>query len=1011
MPLLALLALAGQTLFPVPATDRVIRPADPVRVIVEYRESGSRSVLSNDARALLASLHQRLRRDATAELHHEYARVYRGAALTVPRAKVEALRALPYVKSVQEDMPVKAMAEDEASVSRIGAERFWSVQGKRGEGVVVAIIDTGIDAAHARFAGGKVLGGYDFVGKDTDPSDEQGHGTHVAGTVLDVAPEAKLVAYRVLDAEGKGWGSDIIAAIERAVDPNEDGDFSDRAHVINLSLGGFGNANDSLSRAVNAAVDHGTVVVAAAGNDGRGLSIGSPAAAERAITVGAADRDDALAVFSSRGPAYLTFGLKPEIVAPGVEIRSAKRGGGTVVYSGTSMAAPHVAGAAALLLSDRPELTSWEIKSLLVTTATPIVAEPVAQGGGRIDVDAAANARYVVQPAAVTFGRNPIAPAEWSSSASLLFTNLGSEAATFGFAVAPRNGITLTFEPATLTLAPGATAEMRVTMHVDNAAAGAPSLDTLSFGGRIAVSVDGTPAGHLPWIVMKAARVTTESDEPATMFSFVSDAWPRGFDPFAAEILVPAGKYLMAAVSSDRVIMQSHDIHGDLAISVTEEDAPHRLTLDSVDESGRTLASFSGNVQREQRFRLIAPGLSWGLHVRPGVLKLSDFPEGVRLLAAETLFDLERHRAVVVQHEPLTQTAGSMVLRNTPDFRRVRVRLDPATVEEGSTIGMSAQWVETTPGGEWWDAETPLRVPYSGAWRGEILTTPDPDPEAGLSVLIGAGRLGASVVAPPLRARGGKLWFGNEVTKSPASPEVQEGELVPFGLPTVHASPFAGSLRNTLLVLSSEGGPYRETIWRMPLTTRVYDGATGALLLTHENRTYVEHRFDERRPLRVEITSPAAETTLTWDMAAEDTIPPVLTALRFVDAAGAVTGHLEPNEPAALLFAIADHTNDGWHTISRSLEHAATRAYWRTEGGEWQPLTLTEGAEDSGHSGQLGHIPTGTHYRADLTAIAQSIRGPIDVRIDFADAAGNTVSTRTLRAISVQSMGRRRVVR
>jgi minor extracellular serine protease Vpr len=143
----------------------------------------------------------------------------------------------------------------------------------------------------------KFAGGYDFVNYDSDPMDDQGHGTHVAGivaangNVTGVAPDARIVAYKVLDEGGSGTDEDIIAAIEMTVDPNQDGDTSDHWDIISMSLGGSGDPFDAMSQAVDNAVDAGVVVVVAAGNSGPDSgTVDSPGCARKAITVGAAHK-------------------------------------------------------------------------------------------------------------------------------------------------------------------------------------------------------------------------------------------------------------------------------------------------------------------------------------------------------------------------------------------------------------------------------------------------------------------------------------------------------------------------------------------------------------------------------------------------------------------------------------------------------------------------------------------------------------------------------------------------
>src|SRR5262249_45910995 len=141
-----------------------------------------------------------------------------------------------------------------------------------------------------------------------------------------------------------GSSSQIIAGIEKALDPDGNPATDDAVDVISMSLGGSGDPNDDMSQAVDNAVGAGVVCVIAAGNSGPSYqTIGSPGNARRALTVGATDNSDVIASFSSRGPSNLIYAIKPDVTAPGVSIKSAKLGGGYIWYSGTSMATPHVA--------------------------------------------------------------------------------------------------------------------------------------------------------------------------------------------------------------------------------------------------------------------------------------------------------------------------------------------------------------------------------------------------------------------------------------------------------------------------------------------------------------------------------------------------------------------------------------------------------------------------------------------------------------------------------------------
>ncbi|MFD5572297.1 S8 family peptidase [Streptomyces cadmiisoli] len=304
------------------------------------------------------------------------------------------------VKKVWLDSVVKV--DLETSVPQIGAKSAWD-RGYDGTGVSVAVLDTGIDPDHPDVSG-NLIEQVDFTGAAPGARDGHGHGTHVAATVLGsgaaskglrkgVAPGAKLRVGKVLDDEGSGYTSDIIAGMEWA---GRSG-----AKVVNMSLGGGPtDGTDVSSQALNQiSRSTGTLFVVAAGNRGPfSETVGSPGAADEALTVAAVDREDEMASFSSRGPRFGDGAFKPDIAAPGVGIVAARAAGtamGTVVdehytrASGTSMAAPHVAGAAALIAQQRPNLTGDEIKAVLMSTATDVGHDVFAQGAGRVNSAAA----------------------------------------------------------------------------------------------------------------------------------------------------------------------------------------------------------------------------------------------------------------------------------------------------------------------------------------------------------------------------------------------------------------------------------------------------------------------------------------------------------------------------------------------------------------------------------------------------------------------------------------------
>ena len=239
-------------------------------------------------------------------------------------------------------------------------------KGATGSEVVVAVVDTGVDLDHSEFKD-RLVSGYDFVENDSVADDGNGHGTHVAGTiagandgfgVTGVAHDAAIMPIRVLDDNGYGWTSDIIAGTRWAAENGAD--------VINLSLGG-GGYSQSMADTVAYASSLGAVVVMAAGNSGF-ASPDYPAAyaVNHGIAVGAVDQQDSMAGFSNRaGSSVINY-----VTAPGVDIFSAIPNDSYGNLSGTSMAAPHVAGVAALLKSYDQNISSDRIEDLLIGTAS-----------------------------------------------------------------------------------------------------------------------------------------------------------------------------------------------------------------------------------------------------------------------------------------------------------------------------------------------------------------------------------------------------------------------------------------------------------------------------------------------------------------------------------------------------------------------------------------------------------------------------------------------------------------
>ncbi|MGC9671156.1 S8 family serine peptidase [Planosporangium sp. 12N6] len=423
-----------------------------------------------------------------------------------PRATAAAPTLDPAITGVWLD--ARARPTLDVSAPQIGAPTAWST-GLTGAGVTVGILDTGVKADHPDLAG-KVVEARDFTGTRPDAGDDVGHGTHVAGIIAGtgaasdgkyrgVAPDAKLISAKVCVAYGCP-DSAVIAAMEW---------IAPKVRVVNLSLGGdASDGTDPVSQAVNTlTARYGTLFVAAAGND-RSLdapdplaSITAPAAADAALAVGSVTGQDRTSPFSPTGPRRGDYAIKPDVAAPGSDIVSARAPGtpagdlapvdaAYTTMSGTSMAAPHVAGAAAILAQQHPDWTAGRLKHTLTGTATP-TAGVFDQGAGRVDV-----ARAVTQTVSTTSGSLTYGAFTWPhnqapATRTVTYRNDGTAAVTLTLHLTvtgpdgkPAPAGLFTAQASQVTVPAHGSADVGVT--VDPAAGGAGL-----YGGRLTAAATG----------------------------------------------------------------------------------------------------------------------------------------------------------------------------------------------------------------------------------------------------------------------------------------------------------------------------------------------------------------------------------------------------------------------------------------------------------------------------------------------------------------------------------------
>ncbi|MFI1445138.1 S8 family serine peptidase [Streptomyces fructofermentans] len=414
------------------------------------------------------------------------------------------------VQKVWLDGKIKTDLAD--STAQIGAPAVWA-DGDRGQGVDVAVLDTGYDTEHPDLKG-VVESSASFVPHE-DVADHNGHGTHVASTIAGngaasagketgVAPGARLHVGKVLGNDGSGYDSWIISGMEWAARQAD-------ARVVSMSLGGDrpSDGTDPLSRAVDElSAETGTLFTIAAGNSGPSqATIATPGAAEAALTVGAVDSSDAIADFSSRGPRFRDDAIKPEITAPGVGILAARSqwatfgSGPYATLSGTSMATPHVAGVAALVAAKHPDWDGAHIKDALVSTSVATDDTP-ADSGGNGRVDAATAIRPLTATGTADAGIHPPDKSSGTVNRTIVWTNSGDT----DLVVAPR--IDATDAPGGLFTV--ASRPITVPAHGSATAAVTTTLDHAPAGSRLTGHVEGLVDGKVATRTLLAVSIRDE---------------------------------------------------------------------------------------------------------------------------------------------------------------------------------------------------------------------------------------------------------------------------------------------------------------------------------------------------------------------------------------------------------------------------------------------------------------------------------------------------------------------
>ena len=520
-----------------------------------------------------------------------------GEAATVSRAQAPAFwrsitssgnaraRSTSPIKRVWLDGKVTAHLD--RSTAQIGAPAAWKA-GLDGKDVPVAVLDTGYDQAHPDLKT-VVTQSQDFTASAKGVQDTDGHGTHVASTVAGsgaasngryrgVAPGAKLAVGKVL-ADGEGQESWVIAGMEWA---------ATRARVVNMSLGGYAHPEqiDPLEQAVNdLTAKHGTLFVVAAGNTGNHPGqVGSPGTADAALTVGSVNRKDQLNKFSSFGPRLRDGAPKPDVTAPGDGVVAA-RAKGTLSpervgihyarLSGTSMASPHVAGAAAVLAQAHPGWKAPQLKAALMASAVYQPGTPVhGQGAGRIDIPAALKQQVTAATPSVSLKVEE--PYTKPANSKITYRNGGKAPVTLKLAVEsadadgkPDGKLALSAKQLTVPAGGTATATVSGRAGSEGTHAGRVTATASGVNVSVPVTIASRPKTHVLRIKQFTRTGQAYQNSPPLLVDldrgsvrFLTSAADGSYD----EARVPTGRYrsLNVVVEEDA---QVQVVSGDILVS------------------------------------------------------------------------------------------------------------------------------------------------------------------------------------------------------------------------------------------------------------------------------------------------------------------------------------------------------------------------------------------------------------------------------------------------------------
>jgi hypothetical protein len=649
---------------------------------------------------------------------NEFRKVFNGVSITADKNLIDQIERFSYVKKVYPDNMVEVV--DDESNHVIKADSVWEKYGATGKGVVIGIIDTGIDSTHQDLSHGKVIGGYDFVNSDNNPMDDHGHGTHCAGIAAangpglkGVAPDAKLMAIKVLNEWGSGYDSWIIAGIEYAVDPDGNPLTDDGVDIISMSLGApNGDPGDPMSTAVNNAYRKGVLCVIAAGNNGSLYNtIGTPGCAHEALTVGASDKNDNIAYFSSRGPSLNSFEIKPNVLAPGYDIHSSIPNNGYANWNGTSMATPHVSGAAALVKEIHPNWNAQKLRSSIVHSAMDVKQnyDVWTQGNGRMDILKAARVSSALSTNSLNFGMIPDSVSFFERKDIFYVYNLSDKTLNYSLSIPdsfPKE-IKLSLSTNHFTLGVADSQLVILSLSADNTTLPFPSTPLAAYTGKIIID-DGIQPQNLFFSMIKSHSLNIKFDfVPWCVLIHDNNSirnyyYPQGI---TFSTLLPTGTYDVIVCNLNSFIVRENiDISQKQDLEISLKEAKNKVEFKGIDPNGIPLQIFDvspeclilKNRPYETFGFTIAKSVAWdGYTIPPIVRYFSDLPAKYRYEISPLVFphNNSEHNwyniPFLLDHQIISDT---VIINDQNDFVKINYHINDFGSDIDSIYYTNSYW-------------------------------------------------------------------------------------------------------------------------------------------------------------------------------------------------------------------------------------------------------------------------------------------------------------------------------